>query len=122
VEKLLSFSHYQRQKSRYYYGRLLFMLINYALYPQVRCALWVHKHRARSGRRLVRHFQALADTWIHVIFQNELALRRFLPRACASAERLAAKAARKRRTTAQTFRESLCQHTESVAVGAAVNA
>jgi hypothetical protein len=57
-----------------------------------------------------------------VIFQGELALRRFLQRACASAERLAAKASRKRRTTAQTLRESLRQQPESFEVVAVVNA
>jgi hypothetical protein len=106
----------------YLYGRMLLILINYALYPQVRCAVWVQKQRELSLLKLVRHFQAFADTWLHVLFQGELALRRFLQRACASAERLAAKAARKRRTTAQTLRESLCQQPESVEVAAVVNA
>ena len=72
--------------------------------------------------KLVRHFQALADTWLHVIFQGDFLLRRFLQRACASAERLAAKAVRKRRTTAQTLRESLRQHPESFEVVAVANA
>jgi Transposase DDE domain len=106
----------------YLYGRMLLILINYALYPQVRCALWVQKHRELSVLKLLRHFQAFADTWIHVIFQGELALCRFLQQACASAERLAAKASRKRRTTAQTLRASLPQQLESVKVVAAVNA
>lgn len=104
------------------YGRMLRILINYALYPQVRGALWVTKHRELSVLRLVRHFQAFADTWRHVIFQGELALRRFLQRACASAERLAAKASRQRRTTAQPLRESLRQQPESFEVVAVVNA
>lgn len=106
----------------YLYGRMRLILINYALYPQVRCAMWVQKRRELSVLRLMRHFQAFADTWLHVIFQGELALRRFLQRACASAERLAAKASRKRRTTAQTLRESLQQQLESVGVVAVVNA
>jgi hypothetical protein len=106
----------------YLYGRMLLIVINYALYPQVRGAVWVKKHRELSLLRLVRHFQAFADAWMPVLFQGELALRRFLQRACASAERLAVKAARKRRTTAQTLRESLCQQSESVDVVAVVNA
>jgi hypothetical protein len=106
----------------YLYGRMLLILLNYALYPQVRCAVWVKKHRELSLLKLVRHFQAFADTWMHVIFQGELALRRFLQRACASAERLAAKASRKRRTTAQTLRESLRQQPESFEVVVVVNA
>jgi DDE family transposase len=106
----------------YLYGRMLLIVINYALYPQVRGAVWVKKHRELSLLRLVRHFQAFADAWLHVLFQGELALRRFLQRACASAERLAVKAARKRRTTAQTLGESLRQQSESVDVVAVVNA
>jgi hypothetical protein len=106
----------------YLYGRMLLILINYALYPQVRCAVWVKKHRELSLLKLVRHFQAFADTWLHVIFQGELALRRFLQRTCASAERLAAKGSRKRRTTAQTLRESLRQRPESIEVVAVANA
>jgi hypothetical protein len=59
---------------------------------------------------------------MHVIFQSELALRRFLQRVCATAERLTVKASRKRRTTAQILRESLGQQRESVACAAVVNA
>jgi hypothetical protein len=106
----------------YLYGRMLLIVINYALSPQVRGALWVKKRRELSLLRLVRHFQAFADTWLHVLFQGELALRRFLQQACASAERLAAKASRKRRTTAQTLRESLHQQPEFVEVVAVSNA
>jgi hypothetical protein len=106
----------------YLYGRMLLILINSVLYPQVRGALWVKKQRALSGLKLVRHFQALADIWMQVIFQSELALRRFLQRACASAARLAAKALRNRRTTAQILYESLQQQLESGEVVAAVNA
>ena len=72
--------------------------------------------------KLVRHFQALADRWMQAIFQSEFVLRRFLQRACASAERLAAKAVRKRRTSVQILRESLRQQSESMDVAAAVNA
>ena len=106
----------------YLYGRMLLVLLNYALYPPVRSALWVKKQRELSLLKLVRHFQALADSWMKVIFESELALRRFLQRACASAERLAAKAVRKRRTSVQILRESLRQQSESMDVAAAVNA
>jgi hypothetical protein len=98
------------------------VLLNYALYPPVRSALWMKKQRELSLLKLVRHFQALADSWMKVIFESELALRRFLQRACASAERLAAKAVRKRRTSVQILRESLRQQSESMDVAAAVNA
>ena len=52
----------------------------------------------------------------------QIAGRRFLTRACATAERLVAKALRKRRTTAQILRESLEQPLESAALAAVVNA
>src|SRR5215467_6435078 len=105
----------------YLYGRMLLILLTYALCPQIRHTLWSKKKRELSLLKLVRHFQALAERWMQVIFQAELALRRFLVRACATAERLAIKAARKRRTTAQLLRESLGQH-ESVEFADVVNA
>jgi hypothetical protein len=106
----------------YLYGRMLLILLNYALCPQLRHTLWLKKKRELSLLKLVRHFQALADRWMQAIFQSELALRRFLTRACATAERLAAKASRKRRTTAQILRASLGQQHESVEFAAVVNA
>lgn len=106
----------------YLYGRMLLVLLNYTLYPQVRSALWVKKQRELSLVKLVRHFQALADSWMKVIFDSELALRRFLQGACASAERLAAKAARQRRTSAQNLRESLDQRTDFIETTTVINA
>ena len=84
--------------------------------------MWTKQHRELSLLKFVCHFQALADSWMKVIFESELALRRFLQVACAEAERLALKASRKRRTSAQTLRESLDQQTESLEMTAAVNA
>jgi hypothetical protein len=101
---------------------MLLILLTYALYPQTRATVWLKKKRELSVLKLVRHFQAWADQWMPAIFQSELALRRFLQRACATAERLAVKALRKRRTTAQILRESLHQQHKSVAFAAAVNA
>jgi hypothetical protein len=106
----------------YLYGRMLLVLLTYALYPQVRLTLWVKRKRELSLLKFVCHFQALADSWMKAIFESELALRRFLQEACADAERLAAKASRKRRTSAQSLRESLDQQSESIEVAAAVNA
>lgn len=106
----------------YLYGRMLLVLVTYALYPQVRSALWVKKRRELSLLKFVNHFQALAESWMKVIFQSELALRRFLQEACDDAERLAAKACRKRRTSAQALRESLNQPTESIDVVVAASA
>ncbi len=102
--------------------RMLLILFNYALCPQMRHHLWVKKHRELSVLKLVRHFQALADRWMQVIFQSEFELHRFIARACATAERLATKASRKRRTTAQILRESLEQQHESVELAEAIHA
>jgi hypothetical protein len=106
----------------YLYGRMLLIVLTYALYPQMRATVWMKKKRELSVLKVVRHFQASADRWMHAIFQPEFALRRFLQRACATAKRLATKATRKRRTTAQILRESLNQQHESLALAAAVNA
>jgi len=106
----------------YLYGRMLLVLLNYALCPQLRATLWAKKQRELSVLKLVRHFQALADQWTHAILQSECVLRRFLQRACATAERLVAKASRKRHTTAQILRESLAKQDEAVALMEAVNA
>jgi hypothetical protein len=105
----------------YLYGRLLLILLNYALCPQMRHTLWVKKKRALSVLKLVRHFQALADRWMQAIFRSESALYHFLKHACATAERLVGKASRKRRTTAQILYENLSQHRESAALAMAIN-
>ncbi len=106
----------------YIYGRMLLVLLTYALYPQVRSTLWVKKQRELSLLKFVSHFQALATSWMTVMFESEFALRRFLHEACTDAERLAAKASRTRRTSAQILRESLDQQSESIEVAAVVNA
>jgi Transposase DDE domain len=106
----------------YLYGRMLLILFNYALCPQMRATLWLKKKRELSLLKLVRHFQALAERWMQAIFQSAIELRRFLQRACATAERLGVKASRKRRTTAQILRESLQKQVEAVAFTEAVNA
>jgi Transposase DDE domain len=106
----------------YLYGRMLLVVLNYALCPHIRHQLWFKKKRELSVLKLVRHFQALAEPWMHAIFQSKFVLRRFLQRACATAERLVAKASRKRQTTAQILRESLSQQHETIEFAAAVNA
>jgi Transposase DDE domain len=106
----------------YLYGRMLLMVLTYALCPQVRATVWLKHKRELSVLKLVRHVQALADRWMHALFQAQFTLRRFLQRACATAERLATKASRKRPTTAQILRESLSQHHETIALAVAVNA
>lgn len=106
----------------YLYGRMLLILLTYALCPQIRAQLWMQKKRELSLLKLMRHLQAFAASWMQAIFQSEFGLRRVLARVCATATRLAAKASRKRRTTAQILQESLCQQHESVAFAEAVNA
>ena len=106
----------------YLYGRMLLILLTYALCPQMRAQLWMKKKRELSLLKLMRHLQACAASWMQAIFQTEFVLRRVLARVCATAERLAAKASRKRLTTAQILRESLHQQHESVAFAEAVNA
>jgi hypothetical protein len=101
---------------------MLLIVLTYALCPQMRATLWRQKKRALRVLKLVRYFQALADRWLHAIFQSAFALRRFLQQACATAERLVAKASRKRPTTAQILRESLSQQHASIAFAVAVNA
>ena len=44
----------------YLYGRMLLVLLTYALYPQVRLRLWVKRKRELSLLKFVSHFQALA--------------------------------------------------------------
>jgi Transposase DDE domain len=106
----------------YLYGRMLLILLNYALCPQIRVQLWMKKKRELSLLKLMRHLQAFAASWMQAIFQSEFALYRFLTRLCATAERLAAKAARKRRTTAQILREHVCPQHEAAALAEVVNA
>jgi hypothetical protein len=106
----------------YLSGRMLLIVLTYALCPQMRATVWLKKTRELSVLKLVRYFQALAGEWMHAIFPSEFALRRFLQQACATAERLVAKASRKRPTTAQILRESLSQQHASIAFAVAVNA
>lgn len=106
----------------YLYGRMLLILLNYALCPHIRAALWEKKHREVSVLKLVRHFQAFAERWMQAMFQSAFEVRRFLLQVCATAERLVAKALRKRRTTAQLLRESLQNQGEAIVSMEAVNA
>lgn len=106
----------------YLSGRMLLILLTYALCPALRTRVWAQKRRELSVLKLVRHFQALADRWLQVLFQSPFELYRFLHRACATAERLVAKASRKRRTTAQLLRESLRTQNDPLELAVAVNA
>lgn len=101
---------------------MLFILLNYALCPQMRATLWLRQRRELSVLKLVRHFQAFADRWMQAVCRSEIELYHFLTHACATAERLVVKASRKRRTTAQILHESLRQHHESAELAMAINA
>jgi hypothetical protein len=101
---------------------MLLIVLNDALCRPLRANLWGKRKRELSLLKLVRHFQALAERWMQAILQPAFGLRRFLSRACATAERLAAKALRKRRTTVQILREHLRTQHESIAFAEAVNA
>lgn len=91
----------------YLYGRLLRIVLTYALCPALRTVLWTHQHRELSFLTLVRSLQALADRWLHVLFESPSTLRSFLAHVCGHAQRVITKASRKRRTSAQRLRESL---------------
>jgi len=101
---------------------MLRILFNDALCPPTRATLWLQHQRALSLLKFARHFQALAASWLQAIFQSACELYHFLQRACATAERLAAKALRKRRTTAQILQEDIRLALESGAFAAVVNA
>ena len=101
---------------------MLLILLNYARGPPIRAALWAQQHRAVSVLKLVRHFQAFAERWMPAMFQSAFKVRRFLQQVCATAERLVAKALRKRRTTAQLLRESLQNQGTAIVFMEAVNA
>lgn len=97
-------------------------MLTSALCPSLRTRVWAQKRRDLSVLTLVRHFPALADRWLQVLYQSTCELYRFLHRACATAERLVAKASRKRRTTAQLLRESLRTQNDPLELAVAVNA
>ena len=104
------------------YGRMLRMLLTYALCPQARVTLWLRCQRELSLLKFVRHFQALAASWLQALFQSACELYRFLQGACTTAARLAAKAVRKRRTTAQILQDDIRASRESQTFAAVVNA
>jgi Transposase DDE domain len=88
------------------YGRMLLILLTSALSSPLRVTVW-RQRRELSLFKLARHLQASADSWLQYLFRPPLQLTRFLSRLCVAAERLARKAVRKRRTSAQRLCESL---------------
>ena len=96
----------------YLYGRMLLIVLTFALCPSLRAGVWQKQQREVSLLKLVRHFQAGADQWVQALFQSAAQLVRFLARACAAAERLVTKEVRNRPTSAQSLRESLDAHVD----------
>ena len=96
----------------YLYGRMLLIVLTFALCPSLRAAAWHKQQREVSLLKLVRHFQASADQWFQALFQGGAQLARFLARACAVAERLVTKEVRNRPTSAQSLRKSLGAHVD----------
>lgn len=91
----------------YLYGRMLLIVLTFALCPSLRAAAWQKQQGEVSLLKLVRHFQASADPWFQGLFQSGGQLTQFLARACAAAERLVTKEVRKRPTSAQSLRNGL---------------
>jgi hypothetical protein len=91
----------------YLYGRLLLIVLAYALCPTLRSALWSRQQREMSSLKLMRALQAHADSWLQQLFTSAAGLRTCLQQVCRAAARLVSKASRTRRTSAQRLRESL---------------
>ena len=91
----------------YLYGRLLLLVLAYALCPALRTALWLRQQRELNFLKLVRYLQALADRWLQALFEATATLRSFLSHVCDCAQRVITKASRHRPTSAQRLRESL---------------
>ena len=98
----------------YLYGRLLLLVLAYALCPALRTVLWTHQQRELSFLKLIRYLQALAERWLQALFESTASLRSFLSHVCLSAQRVVAKASRKRRTSAQRLRQSLESQHDSI--------
>jgi len=98
----------------YLYGRLLLIVLTYALCPTLRTALWTRQHRELSFLKLIRYLQAVADSWLQRLFASAAELRAFLQQVCLKAARLVAKVSRKRRTSAQRLRESVQAQTDCI--------
>src|SRR5215510_11357691 len=95
----------------YLYGRLLLIVLTYALCPALQVSLWTRQHRELSFLKLIRYLQALADRWLQALFETTPLLRHLLSHICVNAQRVIAKAFRQRRTSAQRLRESLDSQT-----------
>jgi hypothetical protein len=91
----------------YLYGRLLLIVLAYALCPALRTARWTRQQRELSFLKLVRYLQAFADRWLQALFESTAILGHLLSHICVSAQRVIAKASRKRPTSVQRLRKSI---------------
>ena len=96
----------------YLYGRMILIVLTFALCSALRAAVWQQQKREVSLLKLVRHFQAGANEWLQALFHRDARLASFLVRACAAAERLVKKELRTRLTSAQALRQSLGAHVD----------
>lgn len=91
----------------YLYGRLLLIVLAYALCWALRTGLWSREQRELSVLKLVRYLQALADRWCQTLFEPPSTLRHWLSLVCGCAQRVIVKTSRNRCTSAQRLRQSL---------------
>jgi hypothetical protein len=91
----------------YLYGRLLLIVLVYALCPALRTALWTRQQRELSFLKLVRYLQAFADRWLQALFESPAILGHLLSPLCVSAQRVIAQASRKHPTSAQRLRKRI---------------
>ena len=91
----------------YLYGRLLLIVLAYALCPALRNGLWTRRQRELSFLKLIRYLQALADHWLQTLFASPAHLRSWLSQVCVRVQRVVAKTSRRRRTSIQRLRASL---------------
>ena len=91
----------------YLYGRLLLIVLVYALCPALRIALWTRQQRELSFLKLVRYLQACADRWLQALFESTAILGHLLSHIGVSVQRVIAKASRKRPPSAQRLRKSI---------------
>src|SRR4029453_12675256 len=54
----------------YLYGRLLLIVLTFALCLSLRAWVWKKQQGEVSLLKLVRHFQASADQWLQALFQS----------------------------------------------------
>ena len=98
----------------YLYGRLLLIVLTYALCPALRTALWTRQQRELSFLKLLRYLQAVADNWLQALFVSLATLHHLLSEICARAQRVVAKASRKRPTSAQRLHASVQAQNDSI--------